>query len=78
MASDRQVAVPGEKITISDVKHRAEAVRDLAKVEAKEGAEKILNDSAGRSLLMVAGIVVVAASIAFYLGSRACVRVIED
>lgn len=79
MASESQIGVPGRKITVEDVKHRAEVVRDLAQQEIKDGAEKILDETAGRSFLIVAGVVVVAASIAFYLGSRAaCVALIEE
>lgn len=59
------------RITIEDVKHRAEAVRDLAATEARSAVDKVVDDSAGRTLLIMAGLVVVAASVAFYLGARA-------
>lgn len=58
------------RVTLEDVKHRAETVRDLAVSEVKDVAGKVVDDSAGRTLLIVAGVVIVAASLAFYLGTR--------
>lgn len=63
--------VPAEpNITIEDLKHRVETVRDLAVTEAKQTVDKVVDENATRTLLVMAGIVVLAASVAFYLGSR--------
>ena len=58
------------KITIEDVKHRAEAVRDLAKSEANRAAHELMHEKVTQTV--IAGVVVVAvlASFAFFLGTR--------
>ena len=58
------------KITIDDVKRRAEAVKDLAKSEAKRSANELMHERATQ--VVIVGVVAVAtlASIAFYLGTR--------
>lgn len=60
-----------ERITLDDIKSRVEHVRDLAVSEAKTSAHQVLEDNAVRTLLMVGGLVVVAASMAYFLGARA-------
>ena len=60
---------PVAKITVDDLKHRAEAVKDIAIVQTKEGVSAVVEDNATRTLLIMAGVVIVAASLAFYLGS---------
>jgi len=62
---------PVERITIDDLKHRAESVKSKAISEAKGAVDVVVGQEATRTLLIVAGIVVVAASLAFFLGSRA-------
>ena len=78
MTPDRSAQVPVDKITIDDVKHRAEAVKDLATLQAREAAEAVFEKNAGRTLLIMAGIAVVAASFAFYLGSKAACRELTE
>lgn len=70
-AADDLVAEPEERITLDQLKHRAEAVRDLATTEVKEVAAEIAEAEVTKTLLIVAGVVIVAASLAFYLGTRA-------
>ncbi len=60
---------PVAKITVEDLKHRAEAVKDIAVVQTKQGVAAVVEDNATRTLLIMAGVVVLAASFAFYLGS---------
>jgi len=60
---------PAEKITLDDVKHRAEAVKDLAVTDTKAALHKVVADDAVKTLLLVAGTVVVVASLAFMLGA---------
>jgi hypothetical protein len=54
------------KLTVDDVRHHAEEVRDLA----KRDAERVVTDQ--RTQLILAGVVAVAAvvSIAYFVGSR--------
>lgn len=58
------------KITIEDVKHRAEAVRDLAKSEANRATHELMHERVTQTI--IAGVVVVAAfaSLAFFIGTR--------
>lgn len=74
---DRDLTIE-PRITIEDVKRRAETVRDLAVAEVKETADKVVDESAGRTLLIMAGVVVLAASVAFYLGTRSVISRIDD
>lgn len=70
MTAAKDTAPVEPRITLEDVKHRAETVRDLAVTEAKQTTQRVMDETAGRTLLIVAGVVVIAASLAFYLGSR--------
>jgi hypothetical protein len=67
-SADIELAEP--KITIEDVKRRAEAVRDLAKSEAKRTTNEVLHEQVTRTIIV--GVVAVAAlaSFAYFLGSR--------
>lgn len=56
------------KITINDVRHHAEEVRDLAKAEVRRVSH---TDPARVVAYAVVGVLVVA-SVAYYLGSRRC------
>lgn len=58
------------KVTIDDLKHRAHDVKNKAVAEAKGAVDAVMGDEGQRTLLVIAGIVIVAASIAFYLGTR--------
>lgn len=66
--TDIDLAEP--KITIDDVKRRAEAVRDLAKSEAKRTSNEILHERVTQTIIV--GVVAVAtlASFAYFLGHR--------
>ncbi len=61
---------PMDRISLDDLKHRAEAVRDLAVSDTKDAVARVLHQEATRTLLIVAGIVVLAASVSYLLGSR--------
>lgn len=66
--ADEKLAEP--KITIEDVKHRAEAVRDLAKSEANRATHELMHERVTQTV--IAGVFVVAAlaSVAFFIGTR--------
>ena len=55
------------RLTVDDIRHHAEEVRDLAQSEAKQFAE-----AQGTRAVIIGAIALVAVvSVAFYLGSRA-------
>ncbi len=70
MSAKQDITQSAERITLDQIKHRAEAVKELAVSDAKSTVSAVLDTDATRTLFMVAGIVVVAASLAFYLGAR--------
>lgn len=64
-------AQPEPRVTIDDVRHQAEALKASAVTEAKGVVDEVLGAEGTRTLIMVAGVVLVAASVAYFLGSRA-------
>jgi len=74
---DTNAPLPAERITLDDLKHRAEQVKDLAVSDAKDAVATAFDTSEVRTLLIAAGVVVAVASIAFFLGTRA-VRIPRD
>jgi hypothetical protein len=70
MSPESRTGAAEERITIDDIRHRAEYVKAQAITEARGSADAVLGDNGTRTLVMVAGLVVVAASLAFFLGSR--------
>lgn len=61
---------PAERITLDDIKHRAGQVKDLAVTETKSAVASVIDTNETKTLLIIAGVVVVAASLAFFLGAR--------
>jgi hypothetical protein len=66
------------RITLDDVKHRAAAIKDLAVSDAKDAVAKVTEADLTKKVLIVAGVVIFAASFAYYLGSRAGRGRVED
>jgi hypothetical protein len=64
------VSEPAERITLDDLKHRAEVVKDLAVTDTKSAVAAVLDTNETKTLLIVAGVVIAVASIAFFLGTR--------
>lgn len=61
-----------ERVSLDDIRHRAEAVKSRAVVEARDAVDTVVGGKDGkRTLLIAAGLVLVAASVAYYLGTRA-------
>lgn len=56
----------GARLTIDDVRHHAEEVRDLALSEAK----RLADDQASKALLIGAVVVIGVVSLAYFLGTR--------
>ncbi len=67
---DSRAPLPAERITLDDLKHRAEQVKDLAVNDARDAVATAFDTSEARTLLFAAGVVVAIASIAFFLGAR--------
>ena len=62
---------PEERVTLEQLKARAEKVQGLAVSESKRVANDVYEENISRALLVAVGVVVLAASFAYFLGSRA-------
>jgi hypothetical protein len=62
---------PEERVTLEQLKHRAEAISNLAVSESKRVASEVYDQNVTRAVLVAVGVVVVAASFAYFLGARA-------
>lgn len=63
-------ALPSERITTDDLRHKALAVRDMATDEA----QRLLERNRVRVVVASAVIIIVALSAAYYYGSRSSAR----
>lgn len=69
--SAKAVQPPAEpRVTIEDLRHQAENLKTQAVAEAKSVADVVVRQEATRTIMVVAGVVVVAASLAYFLGTR--------
>jgi hypothetical protein len=66
---------PEERVTIDELKQRAEQVQDLALARTKQVVHDVYEQDVTRAALVALGVVVVAASLAYYLGTRVSRRV---
>ena len=62
---------PEERVTLDQLKHRAEQISDLAVSESKRVANEVYEQNVTRAVLVAVGVVVVAASLAYFMGTRA-------
>jgi len=62
---------PEDRVTLEQLKNRAEKVTDLAVSESKRVANDVYEQNVTRAVLVAVGVVVVAASLAYFFGSRA-------
>ena len=62
---------PEERVTLEQIKHRAEAIGDLTVSESKRLANEVYEQNVTKAVLVVVGVVLVAASVAYFLGTRA-------
>lgn len=74
MSERKAPATPAEKISLDDLKHRAEEIRDLAVSETKAAATRVAEMDATRKALIVAGVAVAVISLAFLMGAKAGAR----
>lgn len=62
---------PEERVTLDELKHRAEQVQDLAVDQGKRVVKTVYDTDFTKAMMVVAGVVVVAASVAYLIGSAA-------
>ena len=62
---------PEARVTLDQLRDRAHKVTDLAVSESKRVANDVYEENVSKAVLVAVGIVVVAASLAYVLGSRA-------
>ncbi len=68
---------PEERVSLDEIKQRVGTIQDLAVVQAKDVANEIYDQHITRAAMVAVGVVVVAASIAYFVGSRVARRVVE-
>lgn len=68
---------PQDRVTLEQLKHRAESVQNLVVSEAKRVTNEVAEQDITRKALIVVGTVVVVASIAYYFGRRAAQRLTD-
>lgn len=62
---------PEERVSLDDLKQRAGEVQDLALSESKRVVHTVYEQNVTRAVLVAVGVIVVAASLAYYFGTQA-------
>lgn len=65
---------PTERITLDDIRHRAEEVKDLAVTESKEAAARVASLDATKVAMVAVGVAVLVVGLAYMAGSRSAAR----
>jgi hypothetical protein len=68
---------PEERVSLDEIKQRAGTIQDLAVVQAKEVVNEVYTQNVTRAALVALGVVLVAASLAYYMGRQAARQVIK-
>ena len=68
---------PEERVSLDEIKQRAGTIQNLAVVQAKDVVYEVYEQNVTRAALVAVGVIIVAASLAYYIGSRAARRVVE-
>lgn len=76
-ATSADTILPAEEITLDEIKQRAGAVRDLALSEAKRVSSEALQQDITKVALVAVGVVVVVASLAYFMGASSARRRVE-
>ena len=66
---------PEERVTTDELKQRVEQIQDMALTQTKQVVHDVYEQNVTRAALVALGVVVVAASVAYYLGTRAARQV---
>ena len=62
---------PSERVSLDELKQRVGQIQDMALVQSKQVVHEVYEQNVTRAVLVAVGVVVVAASIAYFLGTRA-------
>ncbi len=65
---------PEERVTLDQLKHRVGQISDLAVSESKRVANDVYEQNISKAALVAVGVVLVAASLAYFMGTRAAKR----
>lgn len=65
---------PEERVTIEELKQRAEQIQDLALTRTKQVVHDVYEQDVTRAALVALGVVVVVASLAYFAGARVARR----
>ncbi len=71
MSAEKTTQAIEPRVTLDDLRHRAEAVKTKAVVDARDAVDAVFTAEAKRTMMIAAGVVLVAASMAYFLGTRA-------
>jgi hypothetical protein len=66
---------PEERVSLDELKQRVGQIQDLALVQSKQVVNEVYEQNVTRAALVALGVVVVAASIAYYFGTQASRKV---
>lgn len=66
---------PEERVTIDELKQRVVRIQDMALLKTKRAVREVYEQDVTRAALVAIGVVVVATSLAYYVGTRASRRV---
>ena len=66
---------PEERVTVDELSQRVEQIQDMALTQTKQVVHRVYEQDVTRAALVALGVVVVAASVAYYLGTRAARQV---
>ena len=67
---------PEERVTLDEMKSHVERIQNLALTQGKQVVSDVYEQNVTRAALVAVGAVLVAASVAYYLGTRASRRMI--
>lgn len=67
-----------DKITLDDIKHRAQHVKDVTVTETKDAIGRVMAVDTSKQLLIAAGVVVAVVSLAYFMGARRGRRAIYE
>ena len=68
---------PAERVSLDEIKSHARKIQDLAVVQTKEVAHQVYDQDVTRAAIIAVGVIVVAASLAYYLGRQAARQVVK-
>lgn len=68
---------PEDRVTLEQLKHRAESIQNLAVSETKRVTSEVMEQDFTRKALIAVGTVVVVASLAYYFGRRTAKRLVD-